>query len=85
MHFERQNIISYILKGILPFKMHKIIIFSRKKMCLKFSEALIFLIWPKLLGIIGYDGKYITYPWAISGYEDNNLVSIWAMIFWISS
>ena len=22
------------------------------------------------------DGKYIMYPWAVSGYDDNNLVSI---------
>ena len=32
--FSEKNIISCILKGELPFKMHKIIFFSRKKICL---------------------------------------------------
>ena len=28
------------------------------------------------MGIIDNDAKYIMYPWAVSGYDDNNLVSI---------
>ena len=34
IHFERQNIISCILKGELPFKMQEIIFFIQEKKCL---------------------------------------------------
>ena len=69
MHFERQNafqnagknIILCILKGKMPFKMHKIMFFPEKKLkkiCVPIAtlpkifrpvtrNTLIFFIWPK--------------------------------------